>query len=172
MIRGRPKKNVRGHVMDNKTGKFKTGRPTKMNAETIAKLEQAFSIGCTNLEACAFADIDMATLCRYEKRNPSFAERKHRLREKPCLQARNVIVRAINNNDLETAVWYLSRKKKEEFSKRNELTGADGESLYPNQTPDGQEPNHDRSAEIAKATLQCIEERKCTDIDPDSVEDD
>ncbi len=107
----------------------KIGRPTDMTPETIAKLEQAWSIGCSDLEACVFADIGKTTLYNYQNAHPEFVERKQVLKEKLVLKARTVIADAIYKKDENTAKWYLERKRKQEFSTRIENTGADGEPL-------------------------------------------
>ena len=112
-------------------GKKDTGRPTEMTPETIDKLEQAFSLGCGDKEACLFAGIGTSTLYSYQTKHPEFVERKELLKEKQVLKARSVITKAINDGDKDMAKWYLERKKKIEFSTRIENTGADGEPLNP-----------------------------------------
>ena len=96
------------------------GVPTKMTKELIAKLEQAFSIGCTDREACIFAEINPSTLYDYQLLNTEFTKRKESLKEKPILRARMNIVTALNKNDKEMSKWFLERKRKEEFSTRTE----------------------------------------------------
>lgn len=105
------------------------GRPTEMTKETLLKLESMFSIGASDLEACLMADISPSTLYNFQKQHPEFLERKQMLKEKLVLKARTVIAEALNRKDENTARWYLEKKKKDEFSNRTELTGADGESL-------------------------------------------
>lgn len=105
------------------------GRKTIMTPEIISKLEQAFSMGCTDLEACFFANIGKSTLYNYQDRHPEFVERKEQLKQRLIFQARTVIASALSNNDENTAKWYLERKKKDEFSTRVENTGKDGEAL-------------------------------------------
>ena len=105
------------------------GRPTVMTDETVNKLEQAFSMGCSDLEACLFADISKQTLYDYQAKHPEFADRKAMLKEKMIFKARSVIADALNRKDENTAKWYLERKAKNEFGTRTEITGADGESL-------------------------------------------
>jgi len=107
------------------------GRPTVMTDDVLDKLNQAFSLGCSDREACLFADINPATLYNYQKENPEFLDRKQTLKEKPVLKARSNIVKALQEGDIETAKWLLERKKKDEFSLRSEMTGADGETLVP-----------------------------------------
>ncbi len=95
------------------------GRPTKMTEATVAKLEEAFSLGCTDLEACLFADIDKATLYRYQEKNPSFCDRKELLKENPILIARKSVIQGMEE-DSNLALKYLERKKKDEFSIKQE----------------------------------------------------
>jgi hypothetical protein len=54
----------------------KGGRPPKITDEVLGKLEQAFSIGCTDQEACSFADINPSTLYAYQKKKPKFIGEK------------------------------------------------------------------------------------------------
>jgi hypothetical protein len=128
---GRPKKNVKGQILDPTTGKYRTGRPTVMTPEVISKLEAAFSYGASDGEACVHAGISAESLYSYQKSNPEFTKRKELLKEKPALAARRNIVLSIDKGDVELSKWFITRKKKEEFSPRNELTGKDGESLNP-----------------------------------------
>lgn len=106
------------------------GRPTKMTSETILKLEQAFAIDATVEEACSYAEIGRNTFYEYLKKNPEFQDRIDDLRQRPILKARQTIVKAIE--DPQYAQWYLSRKRKKEFSERIEQTGADGTPLSVN----------------------------------------
>lgn len=105
------------------------GRPTEMTPEKILLLEQAFSLGCSDLEACLHADIGKTTLYNFQQKHPEFAERKAMLKDKLVLKARTVIADALNKKDKETAKWYLEKKKKDEFGNRTEITGADGGSI-------------------------------------------
>ena len=109
----------------------KVGRPTVMTPDVVSKLEQAWAMGCSDLEACLFANISKQTLYDYQNKNPEFVDRKERLKESLVLKARTVIANALNQDDENTAKWYLERKKKAEFSTRQELTGEDGAMLQP-----------------------------------------
>ena len=102
----------------------KRGRKTVMTPEIINRLEQAFSMGCSDLEACLYADIGKTTLYNYQNENPEFVERKEKLKEKLVLKARSVIADSLNKQDENTAKWYLERKAKNEFSTKveNETT--------------------------------------------------
>lgn len=102
-------------------GKKDTGRPTEMTPETISLLEEAWSMGCSDLEACLHANIGKTTLYNYQNEHPEFVERKQILKEKLILKARTVIANALNNKDENTAKWYLERKRKDEFSVKQEV---------------------------------------------------
>ena len=93
-------------------------RPTKMTNVTIGKLEEAFALGCSDSEACFYADINPDTLYDYCKKNPQFSERKALLKMKPILKAKKTILD--NLEDAKVAQWYLERKCKEEFNTKIE----------------------------------------------------
>ncbi len=100
------------------------------NSEKLIKLEQAFAIGCTDKEACSYAEITEHQLYYYQDVvNPQFAVKKQELKEKPILKAKQTIVKSLDQP--EHAKWYLERKSKDEFSTRSELTGKDGDALIP-----------------------------------------
>lgn len=114
----------------------KVGRPTVMTPEVVSKLEQAFSMGCSDLEACLLADISKQSLYDYQAKHPEFADRKAMLKEKLVLKARSVLAKALNNNDENMAKWYLERKAKSEFGTRTEITGANGGAISVSQDVD------------------------------------
>lgn len=101
------------------SGNGLAGRPKAIDDEVLAKLEQAFAIGCTDEEASLFADINPCTLYRYCKENPEFAERKETLKQKPVLKARATIDK--NLHDPDVAKWLLEKKKRNEFGKVSEV---------------------------------------------------
>lgn len=100
--------------------KTKLGRPTVMTEGVIQKLEEAFAWGCTDIEACLWANIDSRTLYKYQEKNPEFVRRKEGLKDTPVMLARKAVVNAIRNGDRTTAMQYLERKKKDEFSTKTE----------------------------------------------------
>lgn len=104
------------------------GRPTVMTPETIAKLEEAFAWGCTDREACLWAGISEEALYLYQGKNPDFIKRKEALKDTPILDSRATVARAVRR-DPDMAMKYLERKKKDEFSLRQEMTGKDGQQL-------------------------------------------
>lgn len=108
------------------------GRPTVITPEVIRKLEEVFAFGGTDKEACFYAGIGTSAFYDYQKENPEFVERKEALKQKPILKARQTVIKNLDNP--ETAKWYLARKRKEEFSERQELE-ASGRFLSGTLTP-------------------------------------
>lgn len=104
------------------------GRPTVMTDETVKKLEEAFSYGASDREACFLAGISGQTLYNYQELNPEFIERKAALKEMTKFQARKVVADKIVSADIDTAKWYLENKASDEFNKKStqELIGKDG----------------------------------------------
>lgn len=96
------------------------GRPTVMTSEIVAKLEEAFAWGCSDTEACLWADIAPATLYKYQDKNPEFTERKASLKEKPILLARQSVIKGMRGSP-ELALKFLERRKKDEFSIKTEV---------------------------------------------------
>lgn len=104
------------------------GRPTIMTEDVVRKLEEAFLLGCSDAEACLVADISETALYEYQKANPKFTERKRLLKENPVYLARKSVISSMGN-DGDLALKFLERKRKDEFSLRQELTGKDGKDL-------------------------------------------
>jgi len=101
--------------------KKKVGRPEAITKEKVELLRQAFMIGASDREACAYAEINPATLYDYQKRHPEFVEQKEAWKEGPILRARQTVVDDLKHP--ETAKWFLERKMRHEFAKKTELGG-------------------------------------------------
>ncbi len=96
------------------------GRPTIMTSEVRSKLEEAFALGCTDLEATLYANIAPATLYKFQEKNPKFLERKTQLKEMPILKARASVIKSFEKSP-DLALKYLERKKKDEFSLKHDF---------------------------------------------------
>jgi hypothetical protein len=96
------------------------GRPTVVTPEVVLKLEEAFALGCSDREACFFAGISNDALYGYCKKHPEFTDRKEQLKERPIFLARKSLIDGVQK-DPKLALAYLERKKKGEFSLRQEL---------------------------------------------------
>jgi hypothetical protein len=102
------------------------GRPPIVDEIVVQKLEQAFSNDLTDLEACLYAGISKATFYNYQRDNPEFLDRKEILKNALSLKAKNVLATSINAGNEADAKWWLERRRKDQFSVRNESTGANG----------------------------------------------
>ena len=95
------------------------GRPTKMTPEVIQKLETAFIAGCTDLEACCYADVGKSTLYDYCQEHPEFSERKETLKNQPIMQSRFIVQSALLDGDLNTANRVIDRKEGQKITQEN-----------------------------------------------------
>ena len=100
-----------------------------MTPEVVGKLEEAFKIGATDVEACNYANIHKDTYYSHLKSDSTFSDRMASAKEWPILAMKKVIVQSAVGGDKQSAQWYLERKKKAEFAPRQELTGAEGTPL-------------------------------------------
>jgi len=107
--------------------KSNAGRPTVMTKEALRKLEEAFLVGATDLEACCNANIGSTSLYEYCKLNPEFAERKETLKNQPVLKAKIIVDKALNDDDLNTAHRVIDRK--EGTKVKQEVSGPDGKPV-------------------------------------------
>tara|TARA_R110002126_G_scaffold82511_1_gene202302 strand:+ start:3330 stop:3677 length:348 start_codon:yes stop_codon:yes gene_type:complete len=82
-----------------------------MTPAVISKLDHAFAMGCSDLEACMYADISQATLYRYQEDNVKFRERKEVLKSNPIMMARSVLIDALRDGDVNTAHKMIDRKE-------------------------------------------------------------
>ncbi len=104
------------------------GRPTEKTPEVIRKIEEAAAMDCSMEEIAFFANIHRATLYRWIKEDKELKDRIDELKQTPFLKARQTILKSISENP-QYAFEYMKRKKKDEFSDRQELTGKDGGEL-------------------------------------------
>jgi hypothetical protein len=96
-----------------------------MTPEVVKKLEEAFALGCTDLEACFYANISKHTLYNYQNANPEFIDRKESLKERPVLLARQSVIKALESDEpacKKIAFDYLTKRKRDEFADRVENT--------------------------------------------------
>lgn len=105
------------------------GRPTIMTPEKVKEIEEYFSVGATDLEACFLAGISKQTLYNYQENNPDFVDRKEALKNMPKYKSKKLIVESIEKGDKNDAKWYLERKDNE-FKQKTDITSND-EALQP-----------------------------------------
>jgi len=100
------------------------GRPKAITPEVLLKLEAAFLVGATDLEACVHADIGKSTLYDYCQDNPEFSERKETLKNQPTLKAKIIVDKALDKDDLNTAHRVIDRKEGQKI--KQEVSGPNG----------------------------------------------
>lgn len=101
-----------------KITKSHAGRPSTMTQDTLQKLEEAFSMGCSDMEACFYAGIAETTLYYYQQDNPDYLRKKELLKQNPLVKARNTIISNLHKADV--AQWYLERRNRIEFGNKTE----------------------------------------------------
>lgn len=97
----------------------KTGRKTVMTDEVIRKIEEVAALDGSVAEMAYYAGIHVDTLYAHLKENQKFSDRINALRERPILKARQTIVKSLD--DPQNAHWYIERKRKKEFSTKQEV---------------------------------------------------
>lgn len=97
------------------------GRPTKITASVLNKLEDFFLRGLSDREACLLADISPQTLYNYCYKHPEFLERKEILKQRVKIRAKLNISNAIEKGDIDISKWYLERRD-EDFKAKQAVT--------------------------------------------------
>lgn len=97
----------------------------KDEAVVISKLKDAFNQGSNVIRACAYAEISRESYYRYVEAHPELRDIFEQIRLKPVLKAEAVIIKKLNEDDVDTAKWYLERKAKGEYSSRQEVATVD-----------------------------------------------
>lgn len=109
--------------------KSNAGRPTKMTDNTVKKLEEAFLMGCSDVEACLFADISKQTLYNYQEANPEFVDRKESLKSNPVMLSRKIQLEALKDDTNPAGQQITADKiitRAEGIKQRLEHANADG----------------------------------------------
>lgn len=92
------------------------GRLTVMTPERIRKLESAFIQGFTVETACHLSGVGTSTYYEHIKHDKEFSDKMKRAKLWPTEMAKQVIIGAISQGDVNTSKWWLERKAKDEFS--------------------------------------------------------
>ncbi len=100
-----------------KRQKNNAGRPTVITPEVVSILVGSFSSGMNIREACWQSGISHEAYYSRVRDDEQFADTMARAQAAPTMSARQVIVDAINNNDVGAAKWWLERKATDEFGR-------------------------------------------------------
>lgn len=115
-------KNRAAIMEEKKKNSRKPGRPPKITPDVISQLEYAYSIGCTDKEACLYANISAPCLYAYMKEHPEFKERRDLLKSKPILLARENVVKHLEKHDPIMTRWLLEHKAGDEYNTKTSVS--------------------------------------------------
>src|ERR1700712_5280786 len=87
----------------------KVGRPTKITATVVSKLEEAFQHGATVAEACYYSGISRETFYSHYNANLVFSDKMDRSRSWLLMKAKHNIASAILAGDLKSSAWLLEK---------------------------------------------------------------
>jgi hypothetical protein len=90
--------------------KSKQGRPTKMTAEVVRKLEDAFKFGATVTEACFLSDISREMFYQHYRLDQVFSDKIERARSWLVITAKHNLATAIIKGDIKSSVWLLEKR--------------------------------------------------------------
>jgi len=100
---------------------------SKLTDDMRSKIEEVAALDGSVEEMAYYCDVSRQTIYNWLEEDKALFGKVERLRERPVLKARQTISKALDQP--QHAQWYLSRKKKLEFSERVEQTGANGAPL-------------------------------------------
>lgn len=117
----------------------------------VERLIDAYKIDANDDEACFYAGILRTNLQYFQEQHPEFLYIKHACRQNLGMKAKIALANKIEKEP----EWYLERKRKDEYSTRSEVTGANGRELFDGLTAELRElgealrsetPHHDDQA--------------------------
>lgn len=108
-------------MVSKKERKNPVGRPRTITTEKLEKLEEAFKLGCTNREACFYADVAESTFYDFLREYPEYSDKIAMWKDYQKIKARYVVHKALEKGDRDMAKWYLERKARDEFSTKQEI---------------------------------------------------
>lgn len=92
--------------------KSKGGRPSKLTARTIKKLEESFQIGATIAEACSVAKITPQTYNNWCNSDESFLLRMQQAQSYADLFAKkNIVVDITQKSSIDSSKWWLEKRQ-------------------------------------------------------------
>lgn len=92
-------------------------RPTKKDNLIVKKLEEAFALGCTVMEACYYANISKQTYYNWIREDSELLDRFECLQTAPVLEARKALIESFKSRP-DLALKFLMQKRAEEFGSR------------------------------------------------------
>jgi len=97
--------------------------------EVIELLMPFFKKGCSVTKACSYAGIPQSTVATWINDDEVLRLKIGIWQNEPNDMARSVWIAKIAEGDFQAAEKWMSKREKDEFSDRQELTSANGENL-------------------------------------------
>lgn len=91
----------------------------------VSLLIAAYKGGASDVEACYYAGITLEQYKYFKEKHPQFSEIKQLCLALPDLRARTNVVNALDT-DRDTAKWWLSNKRSDEFSPKSKVAHEGG----------------------------------------------
>lgn len=118
----KPSESVEGEVMPPN----EPGRPTIYTPPLVSKLIVAFNNGFNITEACQYSGISRETYYDWLEHQPGFSDKMEEARMMPNRRAKEVVVAAVNDGDVNTAKWLLDRRDPD-FKPKGEIEVSPGQ---------------------------------------------
>jgi len=97
--------------------------------EVIEILKPYFKMGCNVTKACSYAGIPRTTVQTWIEGDDVLRLKVENWQNEPNHKARSNWIAKIAEGDYPSSLEWLKRKEKDEFSDRQEFTGADGKEI-------------------------------------------
>lgn len=102
----------------------------KNKKEVLEKIRTFLQVGYSFHKSCILGGVPIRSAYRYYENDEKFKSEVELLRNSVSVLARQNIAEAIQNKDVKMSLEWLDRVDKDEFSKRLEITGKEGENLF------------------------------------------
>jgi len=90
--------------------------------EYLTNIRPYLEAGCSLYEACNHALIPYTTVIDYQNNDEDIRKKIERMQNVPILAALQVVTDDVRAGNVDTAKWYLERKRKQEFSTKSEVS--------------------------------------------------
>jgi hypothetical protein len=108
------------------------GKPytKEQREEIIESLRPYLTLGYDLKNACVLAQVTYETVWEWVNKDTALLIKIKAWQNLVNAKARQNVAQKINDGDTLESKWWLARREKNEFSTRQENTGANGESLF------------------------------------------
>lgn len=99
--------------------------------EVFDILEPFFKLGCNVTKACSYAGVPRTTVQTWIEGDETLRLKVGAWQNEVSMEARKTLLSSIKSGDKTSALEWMKRKEKDEFSDRTEQTGPDGDPIVP-----------------------------------------